>query len=100
MLKNNTSSHIPYRDCNFIIDDSDKELYIKMKSIVDCGFPEAIDPMMLELYKILWSKKRKLAYDEIGESTIYIHFPKINPLVRLLGTLLMPFTTKDDEDES
>ena len=94
------TSSIPYRDRDFIIDDSDKELFIKMKSIVDCGFPEAIDPMLLELYKLVWQKRRKLAYKETSNGSIYIHFPKINPLVRLLGTLLMPFTTKDDEDES
>jgi hypothetical protein len=93
------STSIPYEDRNFIVDDSDKELFVMMKSIVDTGFPEAVDPMMLELYKVLWSKKRKLAYEELENGSIYIHFPKINPLVRLLGTLLMPFTSKEDEDE-
>ena len=97
MIEDNDT--LPYKDCNFIIDDSDNELFIMMKSIVDVGFPEAVDPMMLELYKVLWAKKRRLAYEEVGDATIYIHFPKINPLVRIFGTLLMPFTSKD-EDES
>lgn len=97
MSENNTS--IPYEDRNFIVDDSDKELFVMMKSIVDTGFPEAVDPMMLELYKVLWSKKRKLAYEELENGSIYIHFPKINPLVRLIGTLLMPFTSKDDDQD-
>ena len=85
------NTDIPYKERNFIVDDSDKELFIKMKSIVDCGFPEAVDPMLLELYKICWTKKRKIAYKEIGESTIYIHFPKINPIVRFFGEILWRF---------
>lgn len=90
---------LPYQDRNFIIDDSDNDLFVRMKSIVDSGFPPAAEPMLLELYKILWQKKRKLAYKETDNGSIFIHFPKINPIIRLFGTLLMSFTSKDDDQE-
>ena len=92
MLFNNTE----YKDRNFIVDDSDKELFIKMKSIVDCGFPEAVDPMLLELYKQCWQKKRKIRYREIGESTIFIDFPKMNPILRLFGEILWRLRRKNE----
>ena len=88
MSENNTQ----YKDRDFIIDDSDHDLFIKMKSIVDCGFPEAVDPMLLELYKTCWNKKRKIRYREYGDSTIYIDFPKINLLLRFIGSILLRFT--------
>ena len=83
-----------YKDRNFVVDDSDKELFIMMKSIVDSGFPDAVEPMLLELYKQCWLKKRKIRYREYGTGTIYIDFPKMNPILRLFGEIALRFTRK------
>ena len=75
-------------DINFVIDSSDKELFIMMKSLVDSDFPQEMwDRMNLEL----WKKKRRYRAQAIG-STVYIEFPKINIFIRILGTLLMRFS--------
>ena len=95
MSNSYTDTNIPYSERNFIVDDSDKELFIMMKSIVDAGFPEAVDPMLLELYKQCWLKKRKIRYKEVGDSTVYIDFPKMNPLLRLFGAIALRFTSKE-----
>ena len=81
-----------YRERNFLIDDSDKELFIMMKSIVDSGFPPALEPMLISLYKKCWEKKKKIAYREIGQNTIFITFPPINPIMRFFGGILLRFT--------
>ena len=83
----------------FVIESKDKELFTRMKQIVDLGFPPAAEPMLLELYRVLWEKKRKLAYKEQEGGPIYISFPRINPIVRIIGTILMLFTSKDDKDD-
>ena len=87
-------TEVPYSERNFVVDDTDKELFIMMKSIVDAGFPEAADPMLVALYKQCWLKKRKIRYRERGEGTVYIDFPKMNPLLRLIGGILLVFTRK------
>ena len=75
-------------DINFVIDSSDKELFIMMKSLVDSDFPQEMwDRMNLEL----WKKKRRYRAQQLG-NTIYIEFPKINIFIRILGTLLMRFS--------
>ena len=71
----------------FLIDDSDKELFVMMKSICDTDF--ATDEMMLELYKKCWEKKKKISYRNISESTVYIKFTKINPVIRFFGGILL-----------
>ena len=91
----NTS--LPYKDRNFIVDDSDKELFIMMKSIIDSGFPEATQPMMLELYKLCWQKKKRIEYKEIGPSTIFIHFPRMNIFSRIIGRILLLFASDKEE---
>ena len=93
------STALPYKDRIFIIDDSDKELYIKMKSIVDAGFPEAVSPMLLEFYKLCWQKKKRIEYKEVGPATIYVHFPKMNPISRFIGRILLIFTDKSLDKE-
>lgn len=75
----------------FLIDDSDKELFIMMKSIVDTQF--ATDEMMLELYKKCWEKKKKISYRDISPNTVYITFPKIHPIMRFFGGILLRFTS-------
>ena len=84
-----SDNYTQYKDRTFLIDDSDKELFIMMKSIVDNNFPPATDRMLLDLYKVCWEKKKKIAYREIGPNTIYINFPKIHPLMRFFGGILL-----------
>lgn len=77
----------------FLIDDSDKELFIMMKSICDADFPaDIIDKMLIELYKKCWEKKKKISYRDLSENTTYIHFPKIHPIMRFFGGILLRFT--------
>jgi hypothetical protein len=81
-----TKNTIP--DINFVIDPSDKELFIMMKSLVDTNFPQEMqDRMNVEL----WKKKRRYKAQQIG-NTVYISFPSINIFVRLIGSILMRFT--------
>ena len=94
------TSALPYKDRNFIIDPSDKELFVKMKSIVDSGFPEAVSPMLLDLYKLCWEKHKRIEYKEVGYNTIYIHFPRLNPIMRFIGGILLFFSRfRKEEDE-
>ena len=74
------------------VDDSDKELFILMKSIVDADFPPATEPMLLALYKRCWEEKRKIRYRETKNGSIIIDFPKMNPLLRLFGEIALRFT--------
>ena len=99
MSLNDTS--IPYKDRNFVIDPSDRELFIMMKSVVDAGFPDACTPMLLKLYKACWQKHKRIEYKEIGPNTIYIHFPKMNIISRFIGRILLLFADKslDKEEE-
>ena len=90
---------LPYKDRIFIIDDTDKELYIKMKSIVDTNFPEATSPMLLELYKLCWAKRKRIEYREVGPATIFIHFPKMNIISRFIGRILLLFADRSDKEE-
>ena len=99
MLDSYTNDPLPYKDRIFIIDDKDKELYIKMKSIVDCGFPEATEPMLLELYKECWKKHKRIEYKEVGPATIYIHFPKMNIISRFIGRILLLFADRGEKEE-
>ena len=81
-----TKNTIP--DINFVIDSSDKELFIMMKSLVDTNFPQEMQERMnVEL----WKKKRRYKAQQIG-NTVYIEFPKINIFIRLIGSILMRFT--------
>src|ERR1044072_7424663 len=86
-IKNmSTKNTIP--DINFVIDSSDKELFIMMKSLVDTNFPQEMQERMnVEL----WKKKRRYKAEQRG-NTIFISFPKINIFIRLIGSILMRFT--------
>ena len=81
-------SRITIPDTNIVIDSSDKELFIMMKSLVDSDYPQE---MWDQMNQELWHKKRRYQADLIG-NTIYIKFPKINLLVRLIGSILMRFS--------
>ena len=87
VLKWNSMAFLNTTDRTFLIDDSDKELFIMMKSICDTEF--ATDEMMLDLYKKCWEKKKKISYHDISENTVYIHFPRINPIMRFFGGILL-----------
>lgn len=65
---------------NFIIEDKDKMLFTLMKVIVDADFPPLDDIRCIAMMAELHRRKRKYAYKELKDGTIYIHFPRINPI--------------------
>jgi len=51
-----------------------------MKVIADANFPPLDDPRCLALRVELYRRKRRYNYKELKDGTIYIYFPKVNPI--------------------
>jgi len=52
-----------------------------MKVIADANFPSLDDPRCLALRVELYRRKRRYAYKELKDGSIYIYFPKVNPIM-------------------
>ena len=51
-----------------------------MKVIVDAGFPPLDDVRCLALRMELYKRKKKYGYRELKDGTVYIYFPRVNPI--------------------
>jgi hypothetical protein len=51
-----------------------------MKVIVDAGFPPLDDPRCVALRVELYRRKKRYGYKELKDGTVYIYFPKVNPI--------------------
>jgi len=51
-----------------------------MKIICDAGFPPLDDVRCLALRVELYRQKKKYGYKELKDGSIYIYFPKVNPI--------------------
>jgi len=52
-----------------------------MKVIADANFPPLDDPRCLALRVELYRRKRRYNYKELKDGSIYIYFPKVNPIM-------------------
>jgi len=86
---------------NFIIEDKDKMLFTLMKKICDSDFPHPDDPLCLQLNEELYKRKRRYRFKELGDGTIYISFPRINPFMYIWLHIRFYLWDKyhDDEEE-
>jgi len=51
-----------------------------MKIIADANFPPMDDPRCIALRMELYKYKRRYNYRELKDGSIYIYFPRINPI--------------------
>ena len=52
-----------------------------MKVIADANFPPLDDPRCLALRVELYRRRRRYNYKELKDGSIYIYFPKVNPIM-------------------
>jgi hypothetical protein len=73
-----------------------------MKVIADAGWPPLDDPRCLALRVELYKKKRRYNYKELNDGSIYIYFPRVNPISWIWQHIRYYIWTKyskEDEDE-
>ena len=66
---------------------------------MDADFPPLEDDRCIEMHKALHKSRRKYAYKELKDGTIYIHFPRINPIEFICQCLYNLGLRHNNEDE-
>ena len=94
-----STTNTPYTERNFIIEDKIKTLFTLMKVIVDAGFPPLDDIRCLAMRTELYKHHRRYAYKELKDGSIYIHFPRINPVTWVIQHIIFYLFKREEEED-
>ena len=70
-----------------------------MKVIVDAGFPPLDDPRCIALRVELYKRKKRYGYKEYKDGTIYIYFPRVNPITWVIQHIKYYMWTKHRKEK-